>query len=146
MKKSKLFLILLAIFLLCGLYGTGAEEKEESSGPGLVKQLWDDMKNADVEAISKYISPQFQSIHEDGPRNRDEQLELIENLDLGEYILEGFFTTENDNIIVVSYFVTVEETLEGKRLPGRKSARLSAWQKTENGCKWIIHANLRTMQ
>jgi len=104
------------------------------------------MKNADADAIAKYISSEFQSIHEDGTRNNNEQLELIKNLSLGEYTLSDFCVTENDSVIIVTYFVTVEETLAGKRLPARKSARLSAWQKTDEGWKWIIHANVRPME
>ncbi len=146
MKIFKLSVFFLAVIMIFSFVAVNAGEEKEPQGIQLVKQLWTDMKNADVESIGKYISPQFQSIHEDGTRNRDEQIELIKNLKMGEYALSDFCITENDSIIIVTYFVSVAETLEGEKLPDVKAARMSAWQKTDEGCKWIIHANLRAMK
>ncbi|HEU18443.1 MAG TPA: nuclear transport factor 2 family protein [Deltaproteobacteria bacterium] len=146
MKSAKVLSYCLIGVLILGFSGIASAADNEPQGTGLVQQLWTDMKNADADAIAKYISSEFQSIHEDGTRNNNEQLELIKNLSLGEYTLSDFCVTENDSVIIVTYFVTVEETLAGKRLPARKSARLSAWQKTDEGWKWIIHANVRPME
>ncbi|MCK4666040.1 nuclear transport factor 2 family protein, partial [Candidatus Dependentiae bacterium] len=112
----------------------------------IVKQLWVDLKACDVEAIAKYTSPDYQSVHQDGSRNREEELELVKNLKLGDYTLTKFVVTENDSMIIVTYFVSVEETIEGKRLSSTPAARLSAWQKTDEGWMWIIHANLKALK
>ncbi|MCP4628265.1 MAG: hypothetical protein GY850_32830 [bacterium] len=48
---------------------------------------------------------------------------------------------------MVLYFVSVEETIKGKRLSATQpAARLSAWLKTDSGWKWIIYANLRSLK
>ncbi|OPL13328.1 MAG: hypothetical protein AVO39_03390 [delta proteobacterium MLS_D] len=146
MKSARLVTYFLIGVLILGFSGTASAAGNEPEGTELVQQLWTDMKNADADAIARYISPDFQSIHEDGARNKNEQIKLIKNLSLGEYTLSDFRVTENDSVIIVTYCVTVKETLAGKRLPAKKSARLSAWQKTAEGWKWIIHANVRPME
>ena len=87
----------------------------------------------------------FQAIHQAGPRNKDEELELIKGLELGEYKLYNFVSTEADDVAVVTYTVTVEENIEGKVMPTSPAQRMSVFVKTENGWQWIAHANLIAM-
>ena len=97
-------------------------------------------------ALKKMMAPGFQSVHRDGARDRKEEFQLIKGLNFGKYTLTNFKVTQNGPVVIVTYFVSVEETIKGKRLPATKpAARLSAWLKTDSGWKWIIHANLRSL-
>ncbi len=124
----------------------GESEGKFSPGEKLVRALWAGMKAGNVEVIEKMTAPGFQSIHEDGSRSRTEELQLIKGAKFGGYTLSNLKVTQNGPVITVTYFVSVEETIKGKRLPATKpAARLSAWLKTDSGWKWIIHANLRSL-
>ena len=125
---------------------TGESVAELSFGKKLVRRLWNDIKARNMEAIEKWITPGFQSIHQDGARDREAEIKLISGLDLGEYTLSNFKVTQVGPVIIATYFVSVEETIAGKRLSKKPAARLSAFLKTESSWKWIAHANLKALK
>ena len=144
--KVVMTLALALLFISQVVQASQEPEAELSLGEQLVRQLWADMKARNIEAIEKMIAPGFQSVHEDGSRDREAEIELIKGLDLGEYTLSDFVVTENGPVIVVSYFVSVEETIEGESLSTEPAARLSVWLNTNGVWQWIIHANLKQLK
>ncbi len=118
---------------------------EAGTGEKLVRQLWSSIKKTDIKSLEKKMAEGFQSVHQDGANNRAEEIELIKNLKLGEYTLTDFHVTRNGPVIVATYFVSVEETIEGRRLTKRPAPRLSVFLKTDSGWKWIAHANLKPL-
>ncbi len=121
-------------------------EPEKVNGEQLEKELWSDFKSMKMDTITKKIADAFQSVHGDGTRNKQEEIELLNNLDLGNYQLTDFTVTRQDNIIVVTYMVSVEETIKGETLSTKPSPRMSVWIKSEQGWQWIAHANLNPMK
>lgn len=148
MKVLKVALVVTFAFLFVNQAALADQEavSEIDQGEKLVRQLWADMKERDVEAIEKYIAPGFQSVHQDGARDREQELELIANLNLGQYTLSDFSSTQTGPAVIIIYFVSVEETIEGQRLSSTPAARLSAFLETDNGWQWIVHANLKAMK
>lgn len=148
MRVLKLVLVLVFVFLVINQSGAIAGESaaEFTLGKKLVRQLWADMKAQNMETVKKMIAPGFQSVHEDGARDRDAEIKLIRGLNLGEYTLSNFKVTRNGPIVIVTYFVSVRETIKGKRLSTKPAARLSAWLKTGSGWQWIAHANLKPLK
>lgn len=134
----------LALVFFCFSYSVFAADMD--LGEGLVRQLWKNMKESNVSKIESYIAPGFQSVHQDGIRDRIGELQLIKNLNLGKYTLDNFTTTQNDSVIIVTYSVSVEETIADKRLPKRTSMRMSIFMKIDNGWKWLAHANLNPLK
>ncbi len=118
---------------------------QTSLGENLVRELWSDMKARNVLVLEEKIAPGFQSVHEDGARNREEELKLVGDLDLGEYTLSDFKATQVGEVIIVSYFVSTKETIGGKHLFGEPAARMSIFLKTESTWQWIAHANLKPL-
>lgn len=119
---------------------------EAGLGEKLVRQLWADMQKPDIEGIEKTIAEGFQSVHQYGASNREEEIELIKGLKLGNYTLSDMKITQNESVIVATYSVSVEETIMGKRLLKKPEPRLSVFVKTDNGWKWIAHANLKPLK
>ncbi len=142
--------IIVALALLVVNFGgifPGASAAEIHQGEKLVRQLWMLIKENNVKKMAKTMGPGFQSIHEDAARDRQAELRVLEKVDIGKYKLSNFKVTQNGPVIIATYFVSVEETIKGKRLSATKSAaRMSAWLKTDSGWKWIIHANLRSLK
>ena len=148
MRVFKLALILFFAFpaVNSGRVMAGEPAGEIGLGEKLVRQLWADMKAKNIEALEKMIARGFQSVHEDGARDRAEEIRLVKGLNLGDYTLSDFKVTRNGPVIVVTYFVSVPETIDGKRLSIKPAARLSAWLKTGIGWQWIAHANLNPLR
>jgi len=48
--------------------------------------------------------------------------------------------------MIVSYFVSVGETIDAKRLSTESAARLTIFLKTDSGWQWIAHANLNPLK
>lgn len=148
MKKILLGLFsILFIFCIAGTVETTetSEEVTMVDGEQLVRDLWKTWKDKDWEAVDNWLVDGFQSVHQDGARSREEEFELLKNLDLGEYTLDNFTTTQNENVVIVTYSVSVEETIEGKVLPTAPAMRLSVFLETDKGWQWIAHANLNLM-
>jgi len=71
---------------------------------------------------------------------------VVKGLKLGEYTLSDIKITQDGPVIVATYFVSVEETINGKRLSKKPAARISVFLKTDNEWKWITHANLNILE
>jgi len=148
MKFLKLALIVAFIFACTSLTAMAKEDVATEGGLGekLLRQLWADMQKPNMDGIEKTIAKGFQSVHQNGANNREEEIKLIKDLKLGDYTLSNIKITQNESVIVATYLVTVEETINGKRLPKTPEPRLSVFYKTESGWKWIAHANMKPLQ
>jgi len=147
MKFRKIFFILVLFIFSFSLFAfSETTENIDITGKELVQQLWVNFKTNNWEEIEKQMGSGFQSVHQDGTRDKDAQLELLKGLDLSDYIISDYTVTAEGPVIIVTYKITVEETLEGIRLPERTVMRLSAWVKIGDDWKWIIHANLTAMK
>jgi len=147
MKFRKIFFILVLFIFSFSLFAfSETTENIDITGKELVQQLWVNFKTNNWEEIEKQMGSGFQSVHQDGTRDKDAQLELLKGLDLSDYIISDYTVTAEGPVIIVTYKITVEETLEGIRLPERTVMRLSAWVKSGDDWKWIIHANLTAMK
>jgi hypothetical protein len=113
-----------------------------AEGEKMERQMWADFKAKEWKAVESKIAEGFQSIHPDGPRDRAGEISLIEHLNLGEIALSNFKTTVNNDNIVVTYMIAVQETIDQKRLGAKPTQRLSVWKKGTHGWQWICHANL----
>ena len=148
MNAGKLLVTMTIVFLVISQRGVIAQNSttELSLGQDLVRELWNDFKTQDISALEKKIAPGFQSVHEDGASDAQAELKLLKGLNLGEYTLSDFKVTQVGPAIIVSYFVSVEETIEGKRLSSKPAARLTIFLKTDTGWQWIAHANLNPLK
>ena len=148
MNSFKLALIITLTFAFATLPALANQEiaTEEGLGEKLLRQLWIDMAKADMDVIEKTIAKGFQSVHQYGSNNRDQEIKLIKGLKLGKYSLSNIKITQNGPVIVATYVVSVEETITEKRLSKKPAPRLSVFLKTDSGWKWIAHANLKTLK
>ena len=148
MKLSKLLSILsIAIFGIL-LLSCGNQQGASLSDHGekIVRELWKNMKSGNITEIEDMLDKGFQSVHQDGSRGYDEEIELIKGLNMSEYTLNDFKVTKTGPVIIVTYFVTVQETIDNLRLEERRSSRLSAFIKRGKGYKWFAHANLNPIK
>lgn len=116
-------------------------------GERLEREIWADFKSLNLKAIEKKIAPEFQSIHVDGPRDREGEIYLIKNLHLGNFTISNIKSTQQGDVIIVTYMISADETIDARRLPFRVSTRMSIWKKNKNNdWQWIAHANLVSLE
>ncbi len=140
MRRFQPIVIVISIIMTLMLVSC-ENQVEPVDGEALVKEVWNAMKTTNMDFIENILADGFQSIHQDGYRDKDDEIELIKNLNMGDYVLDSFEVTKNGNTLNVSYFVNVEETIDGEVL-NKRSARLSVFTRTAEGWKWFSHANL----
>lgn len=149
MKYGKLFFILVMFIFSFNLFAFNETVEDidiYSIGKELVLQLWADMKANNWMEIQKQIAPGFQSIHQDGTRDNNAEIELIKGLNLSEYTIDNIKVTMEGRVIIVTYQVNVEETIAGKRIQKSSLMQLSAWLNSEDSWKWIIQANINPLK
>jgi hypothetical protein len=151
MKKT-LCLILFAVLLAAPMFAgneSKAEkvevEKSEAFGEEIVTELWSMFAEGNIDLVEKHMSEGFQSIHQDGARDKQTELELLKGLDLSDYKLSDFNTTRHGGIYIVTYMIVVAETIDGESLEKNKAARMSIFERTNDGWIWLAHANLNPM-
>ncbi|HEY4831914.1 MAG TPA: nuclear transport factor 2 family protein, partial [Waddliaceae bacterium] len=116
---------------------------ERSLGESLEKQMWDNIKAHNWFAVEKNIASNFQSVHEDGSRDRDQEIDLVKKLNLGSYQITNLKATEHAGVIVVTYTIAIGESIDAKRNPlSTPHPRLSVWRNSSGNWQWIAHANL----
>ena len=111
-------------------------------GENLYRQFLSAIAGQNWSAVEAMISPSFQSVHSDGTRDRIAELALIKGIDLGTYTLHDFKVTKANGHLVVTCWISIEETIDGERLSTKSSPRLSVWDKTPKGWQLIALANL----
>ncbi len=136
---------LFAAIALCSSSSLLSQDDSAATAEKLLRTLWDSMKAGDMEGIGKTMAPGFQSVHQDGSMGSEGELALIKGLKIESYSLSDVKASECGSTIVISYKVSVEESIGGKRLSKKPAPRLSVFVKTEEGWKWLAHANLKSL-
>jgi len=113
-----------------------------SEGEKLERQMAADIKAKNWNAVERRIADGFQSVHPDGPRDRAGEIALMKKMNFGDFTLSNFKSTVVGDNIVVTFTMTVAQTIDGKQLPPRPAYRLSMCKKGAGGWQWISHTNL----
>ncbi len=119
-----------------------AEVDINLEGEKVYRQFISDIAGKNWSAVEAMIAPGFQSAHSDGARDRNGELALIKGINLGTYTLHDFKVTQANNQLMITSWISIEETINGERLSTKSSPRLSVWDKTPNGWQLIALANL----
>ena len=134
-----------ALAVAIGAVGWPAEQEDATLGEQLVRQFWEAVRAEDPNALAAILAAGFQSIHQDGTRNREEELALCAGLHISEYTLTDFVTTRQGATIIVTFMASVEETLAGVRTTTVPAPRMAVFLMTEEGWQMVAYANLKAM-
>jgi hypothetical protein len=141
--SSRVYVVLVAaIVAAISASGWAAGQEDATLGEQLVREFWEAIRTQDADALDAILAPGFQSVHQDGARNRDEELALCAALEISEYTLTDFVTTRQGATIVVIFMASVEETLAGTRTTTAPAARMAVFLMTEDGWRLVAYANL----
>lgn len=115
---------------------------QKTLGETLEQQMWENIKAHNWVIVEKNIAPDFQSIHEDGSRNKDQEMDLFIDMNLGNYQITNLKVTEHPGVIVVTYTIAITESVISKRTLRAPHPRLSVWKNNGGVWQWIAHADL----
>lgn len=147
MKRVKLTHVLMfnAIFAALFLLSCNTTpEPEKNIGDRLVKQIWDNFLNNDTTATEKFMASGFQAVHDDGAIDKKQELKLVAGLNISNYTISDLNVTQSGNVIIATYRVAVEETIEGRRLSKNPAVRMSVFVEEGTQWQWLAHANLKS--
>jgi len=144
MKLNKSSLLITVIVLMVGFSGlvlaqTNSNTKEE--GESLTRQIWENVKNGNLQAIDKTYSSGFQSLDLGIIHNKTEELKLLKSIKLGNYTLSNFNVTKVNNNYITTYIAVVDEVWDGKVVSGKPKGRIEVWEKSNAGWQLIARAN-----
>ncbi len=146
LKRTFVAAILIVVLAL-SLFAPTTVLADGDIGENLVRRFFADSQSRDQASIEKALAEGFQSVHTDGVRDREGELELIRNIKLGTHTLANFKTTRNGSVLVVTFEVNAPgETLAGKTAGEGTYQRMAIWIETESGWQLIAYANLAPLK
>ena len=139
--------VVLCFILSAVCFGTeeAPAASEASEGEKLERQMAADIKAKNWNVVESRIADGFQSVHPDGPRDRVGEIALLKKMNMGDFTLSNFKSTVVGDNVVVTFTMTVAQTIDGKQLPPKPAYRLSVWKKGASGWQWISHANFASI-
>ena len=144
--KSRLIVATVATMLVLALApAAGAAVRSDASadtqkGTELVEKFFTIIKDQDLKALKKFLSPAFQIQRADGSYlAKDEYLEnpaKVESFELSE-----FRVTRAGKTLVVRYDSIADVTIDGVQQSTDPAPRLSVFVKGKKGWQIVAHAN-----
>jgi hypothetical protein len=128
------------LLALCVLAHT-ALFADTSQGEELETKMWNYIKDRKWDELANQVAPYFQSALFEGAENKEQFLNRVKVINIGNFVLSNFQVTEAPDVIIVTYDISVTETIRGQPIAS-KAVRLSVWQKNDNNWQWIAHAAL----
>jgi hypothetical protein len=142
---KKLLCAVACICLVLCMALPAVAENNQALGKLMVKNFFALVAAKDWKVLEKHLSPSFQSAHSDGARDKVQEMALLKKLNLGEYKLADFKTSRKGEIFIVTYTVSVEETIRGKRTDKTPAPRLTVFHHNNKTWQLLAHANLKPL-
>jgi hypothetical protein len=131
------------IVLLATIVVSNAATPDKAAMEAKEKAAWQAFKDKNEAEFKKLVDKDVRCVYDDGISNMANELASMKKWDMKSFEFSDFdmFSDEKD-VIVTTYKVKVEGTLDGKDMSGTYNAG-SVW-KLENG-KWlaIFHTNIK---
>jgi hypothetical protein len=107
------------------------------------KEAWQTFKDKKADEFKKLIDKDFRGVYADGIYNLQKQLDDMKKWDLKSFTITDYdaFSDEPD-VIVTTYTVKVEGTVDGKDASGTYNSG-SVWKKEKNAWLAIFHTNIK---
>jgi hypothetical protein len=107
------------------------------------KAAWQAFKDKDAAAFQKLVDKDLRAVYDTGIQKMSDELADMKKWDMKSFAFSNFdsFSDEKD-VIVTTYTVKIEGTVEGKDMSGLYNAG-SVWKKEGNDWLAIFHTNIK---
>ncbi len=107
------------------------------------KAAWQAFKDKKADDFKKLVDKDIRCVYAEGVSNMQKELDDMQKWDMKSFTISDFdsFTDEPD-VIVTTYKVAVEGTVDGKDMTGTYNAG-SVWKKKKGAWMAIFHTNMK---
>jgi hypothetical protein len=107
------------------------------------KAAWQAFKDKKADDFKKVVDKDLRCVYADGVYNLQKEVDDMKRWDIKSFTFSDYdsFTDEPD-VIVTTYKVTVEGTYDGKDISGTYNSG-SVWKKEKNAWLAIFHTNIK---
>src|SRR2546421_3273153 len=107
------------------------------------KAAWQAFKDKKADDFKKLIDKDFRGVYADGIYNLQKQLDDMKRWDMKSFTISDFdFFSDKPDVIVTTYTVKVEGTVDGKDASGNYNSG-SVWKKEKDTWLAIFHSNTK---
>lgn len=115
-------------------------------GEQLYRSLINEISACNWPTVEAMFAPGFQSTHSDGARDRATEIKTIIGEKIEKCTLTNFKVTQSGNCLIVTHMQSVEETIDGQRLPAKSYPRLTVWIQNQDNWQMVALSNLRPLK
>lgn len=129
--------------LFAGGGGAGSSDRSvdpTTQGKALVQRFFTLLEKSDVHGLNALLTPSFQVVRANGGVQNKASY-LANPPEVKHFTIEKLKATKSGGVLIVSYQVTVTETIAGNEQPIGPSPRLSIFQWQSNAWRLAAHAN-----
>lgn len=141
--------VLAALVLGLAACGGGSGEPSLDDPTAEATQLLDRYFTAlaekDTQALDEILAPEFQVVRANGTV-QDKAAYLADTPDVGDFSLDQVRATVGEDELVVSYQLTVTETVEGAAQPTGPAPRLTVFDWRDGSWRLVAHANFGAVE
>lgn len=112
-----------------------------SQGEALERQMWEDIKAKNWNAVELRLAPYYQTAEFDGARDLSQTLDQLKSLDVNDFAISNIKVTTGPDVFIVTYDISVSETFNESRISSN-APRISVWQNNQGIWQWVAHAVL----
>ena len=107
------------------------------------KEAWQTFKDKNAEGFKKVVDKDFKGVYAEGVSDMDKELSDMKKWDMKSFAISHYtaFSDEKD-VMVTTYTVKIEGTLDGKDASGTYNAG-SVWKKEGKDWLAIFHTNVK---
>jgi ketosteroid isomerase-like protein len=107
------------------------------------KAAWQAFKDKKADDFKKVVDKDIRCVYADGQSNLDKELSDMKKWDMKSFTISDFTTfSDEKDVIVTTYTVKIEGTMDGKDASGTYNAG-SVWKKEGNDWLAIFHTNIK---
>jgi Tfp pilus assembly protein PilO len=144
---ARLAAVLLAVAIVLGVACSGDSESSagkldnpDQTGTELVNQYITLLKNKDVDGLRAFISDAFIIQRADG--SNDEKAAYLQNMpEIGDFKITDVTALQADDALIVRWFLTVDEVINGQTYSKAPAPRLSTFVYDDGSWRLTSHAN-----
>ena len=131
------------IALLAGIAGSNAATPDKAAMEAKEKAAWQAFKDKNEAEFKKLVDKDVRAVYDTEVSNMAKELAAMKKWDMKSFTISDFdiFSDEKD-VIVSTYTVKVEGTVDGKDMSGTYNAG-SVWKKEGNNWLAIFHTNIK---
>ena len=132
-----------AVAILLATIGVSTAAPDKEAIMAKEKAAWQAFKDKNADDFKKVVDKDIRCVYSDKISNLEKELADMKKWDMKSFAISDFdFFSDEPDVIVTTYTVKIEGTVDGKDVSGNYNAG-SVWKKEGNDWLAIFHTNIK---